>query len=391
MPERIAEPDNLSANQEDFFVPEEDDAPLRLDPKERRLITQPYDFSVRTIIEQINDESLDTQPPFQRGYVWDDTRASRLIESLLLSIPIPVCYFAEEETGKFTVIDGHQRLFSIWRYVNNHFALRGLRTLTEFNGMSYKDLAERERRVILGRSIRCIVILHGSHPELRFEVFDRLNTGSIQATDQEIRNAVYRGDFNELIKSLARSEKWLRVLNKKQLDKRMRDEELILRFFAVHDNYLGYQAPLRTFLNVYARAKSFVEENGQRRRINLGGAEKTRLTDLFNQTMDKVLIVFKDHAFRAFIDGKWERQVNRALFDAVTLVFAKIPEEQLAAKGDEIEATLKALFNDERFIRATAGSKAHRTSFLDRIKMFSQAMADIGLDTGIHLTIPDQK
>ncbi|MEW5986757.1 MAG: DUF262 domain-containing protein, partial [Chloroflexota bacterium] len=343
MPEKTEEQDDLSAEQEDFYLPEEDDAPLRLPSTERRVITQPYDFSVRTIVEQIRDKSLDTQPPFQRGYVWDDNRASSLIESLLLNIPIPVCYFSEEETGRFTVVDGHQRLYSIWRYVSNDFPLRGLRTLTDFNGKFFRDLAEREQRQILGRSIRCIVILQDSHPELRFEVFERLNRGSMQATDQEIRNAVFRGDFNELIKSLAGSEKWLRVLNKKQLDKRMADEELILRFFAVHDNYLEYQAPLRSFLDQYAAKKSFVERQGQRRRINLSDEEKTRLTELFNHTMDKVLSVFNGHAFRAFIDGKWERQVSKALFDAVTLIFARIPQDQLAAKADEVEAALKAL------------------------------------------------
>ena len=235
--------ENSFEDQEALFAPEDDDLPLRLDPPDRRLITQPYDFSVRNIIDQINDKSLDVQPPFQRGYVWDNTRASSLIESLLINIPIPVCYFAEEETGKFTVIDGHQRLYSIWRYVSDLFPLQGLRTLTEFNGKEIKDLNEREQRLITGRSIRCIVITQESHPEIRFEVFQRLNTGAIPATDQEIRNAIYRGDFNNLIKSLALSKDWLNVLGKKKLDKRMRDEELILRFFAVHYNYLSYHPP----------------------------------------------------------------------------------------------------------------------------------------------------
>lgn len=299
---------------------------------------------------------MDVQPPFQRGYVWDDTRASSLIESLLINIPIPVCYFAEEETGKFTVIDGHQRLYSIWRYVSNLFPLQGLRTLTEFNTKPFKELNEREQRLITGRSIRCIVITQESHPEIRFEVFHRLNTGAVLATDQEIRNAIYRGDFNNLIKSLAQSEQWLNVLGKKKLDKRMRDEELILRFFAVQDNYLAYQAPLRGFLNDYAEIKTFKKENGRRKRIGLSDDEKTRLTELFTQTMDKALAVFKDHAFRAYIDNQWERPVNRALFDVVTLVFAQLPLSQLVDKADEIETALKHLFKNLDFMKAISGS-----------------------------------
>lgn len=381
--------ENGFEDQESLFAKEEDDLPFRLEAPDRRLITQPYDFSVRNIVDQINDSSLDVQPSYQRGYVWDDTRASGLIESLLINIPIPVCYFAEEETGKYTVVDGHQRLYSIWRYVSNLFPLQGLRTLTEFNTRKFKDLNEREQRLIIGRSIRCIVITQESHPEIRFEVFHRLNTGAMVATDQEIRNAIYRGDLNNLIKSLADSKQWLDVLAKKKLDKRMRDEELILRLFAVHDNYLAYQAPLRTFLNNYAESKTFKLENGRRKRIGLDNDEKGRLTTLFTSTMDKALDVFKDHAFRAYIDDQWERQVNRALFDAVTLVFARLPHEQLVAKADDIEAMLKGLFETNEFMKAISGSKAHRTAFATRIKIFSKAMANIGLDTNIHNTFSD--
>lgn len=383
--------ENSFADQEALFSPEEDDSPIGLTPPDRRLVTQPYDFAVRTIIDQINDHSLEVKPSFQRGYVWDDKRASGLVESLLMNIPIPVCYFAEEESGKFTVIDGHQRLYSIWRYASNLFALKDLRTLNEFNGKYFRDLREREQRLILGRSIRCIVITQESHPEIRFEVFERLNSGSMQATDQEIRNAIFRGDFNNLIKSLAKSSRWLRVLGKRELDKRMRDEELILRFFAVNNNYLLYQPPLRAFLNQYVEQKTFLIVNGRRQsRISLSEEEKKDLTSLFNETMDKVLAVFNNHAFRVYSDGKWEKPVNRALFDVVTLVFSQIPEHKLIAKANEIDSMLKDLFSDPDFMQAISGSRAHRASFVTRIKKFSQGMATIGLDTGIHQTFPDQ-
>src|SRR5689334_16129167 len=95
-----AEDDLLSG-----YIPEQDDTPLRIAPPDRRLVTQRYDLVVRTIVGQIEDKSLIVRPPYQRGYVWDDGRASRLIESLLINIPIPACYLAEEETGKLTVID----------------------------------------------------------------------------------------------------------------------------------------------------------------------------------------------------------------------------------------------------------------------------------------------
>jgi len=361
------------------YVPEQDDNPLRVAPPDRRLVTQPYDLVVRTIVSQIQDKSLLVQPPYQRGYVWDEGRASRLIESLLMNIPIPACYFAEEDSGVNTVIDGQQRLSSIWRFVHNHFKLRGLRTLTEFNGKAFKDLTEREQRLILGRTIRCIVITQESHAEVRFEVFERLNTGGMQLTDQEIRNAIYRGDFNDLIKKLAEQPRWIKTLSKSRLDKRMRDDELVVRFFAVHDNYKTYQAPLRQFLNIYTISKGKV----------LDDTEKQRLTTLFEQTVDKVFLVFKDHAFRIYNrDTKgWERQINRALFDAVMLVFSNLPEDKLSKQRRSIETELKKLCGNQKFLQVVSRSTADRSSFFTRVKLFSEAMATIDLDSGIHQTI----
>ena len=182
-----------------------------------------------------------------------------------MNIPIPACYFSEEEDGTNTVIDGQQRIHSIWRFVKKEFTLRGLTTITEANGKAFSDLpVKRDQRLILGRSLRCVVITREFIPELKFEIFERLNTGAVQLSDQEIRNAIYRGEFNQFIKTLAEKPLWLQVLSKQKLDKRMRDDELVLRFFAVHDRYQQYQAPLRAFLNSYMLAKRIRKTNPYR-------------------------------------------------------------------------------------------------------------------------------
>jgi hypothetical protein len=361
------------------YIPEEDDNPLRIAPPDRRLVTQPYDLTVRTIVSQIEDKTLIVQPPYQRGYVWDNGRASRLIESLLMNIPIPPCYFAEEEEGRLAVIDGQQRLYSIWRFVKNHYRLQGLSTLVEYSGKYYRELPEREQRLISGRTIRCIVIAQESHPEIRFEVFERLNTGGMKLTDQEIRNAIYRGNFNELIRQLAEQPRWIEVLNKSHLDRRMRDDELVVRFFAVHDHYKGYQPPLRSFINRYMEMKR-----------NLDKAEKQRLVTLFEHTVDKVKAVFADHAFRIYTDH-WEQQVNRALFDAVMLVFSRLPKEDLIEKRQEIQQALIQLCHTPNFLVSVSRSTADRNSLFTRIRMVSEAMAIVGLDSNIHHTLPSAR
>lgn len=363
---------------ESGYIPEIDNTPLRIETQARRLVTQPYDLNIRTIVSQVDDDSLIVQPPYQRGYIWDDKRASRLVESLIMNIPIPACYFSEEEDGTNTVIDGQQRIHSIWRFVKKEFTLRGLTTITEANGKAFSDLPERDQRLILGRSLRCVVITRESHPELKFEIFERLNTGAVQLSDQEIRNAIYRGEFNQLIKTLAEKPLWLQVLSKQKLDKRMRDDELVLRFFAVHDRYQQYQAPLRAFLNSYMSSKT----NSENQSLSLN--ESARLTTLFEQTVNKVLVVFQDHAFRLY-NRTWERQVNRALFDAVMLVFSNLPEHSLRNQRSAIESSLINLCSDPNFLKVVSRSTADRNSFMTRIAMFNAELMQLGLDSNVAL------
>jgi hypothetical protein len=124
-------------------------------------------------------------------------------------------------------------------------------------------------------------------------------------------------------------------------------------------------------------------------RIRLDIQEKNCFIDLFNQTIDKVVAVFGNHAFRAYFDAKWEKQINRPLFDAVTLVFSRLSQPDLVSRATQIEEKLKELFSNPDFIQATSGSKAHRSNFVTRIKMFSLALADISLDSGLHIELSE--
>ena len=130
----------------------EGDEPFDFPPPERKINTQPYDLSVQTLLEQWNDNLLGI-PEIQRQYVWDNGRASRLIESLLLNIPVPPLYFAETQDARFEVIDGHQRVQSIARYLSNEFGLSGLQVLAELKGKRFHQIPEREQRYLRTRSL----------------------------------------------------------------------------------------------------------------------------------------------------------------------------------------------------------------------------------------------
>jgi uncharacterized protein with ParB-like and HNH nuclease domain len=213
-----------------FFDDDEGQHPLPQVHGERELLTTPYDAPVRTLLQEIEDKTLIVNPKFQRKSVWLATQKSRLIESLILNIPIPVIFLAEDEDGKRVVVDVQQRLRAIEEFKSVQYKLTGLEVLTRLNGARWSDISPREARQIQNRTIRCIVISEKSDRDIRFQVFERLNTGVTPLTDQELRNCLYMGAFNDMLEELANEQQWLDLLRKKEPDNRFRHHELILRF-----------------------------------------------------------------------------------------------------------------------------------------------------------------
>lgn len=154
-------------------------------PEQRRLHTETADLTVGSLHGYMTTGKIEV-PEFQRGYVWNRTQASRLIESLIIQCPIPVVYFSQSPDNKLIVIDGNQRLLSIKFFMNDAFELQGLSTYPELNGFDWTSLDPRFRDHISNRTIRCITILKDTHPQIKFDVFERLNTGSVKLNAQEL-------------------------------------------------------------------------------------------------------------------------------------------------------------------------------------------------------------
>lgn len=171
--------------QQDFA-----DGILSIPPEQRKLHTETYDFTVDTVVERLEEGGIFV-PDFQRRYVWSDAQASRLIESLIIQCPVPVIYLNQEIDETLSVIDGNQRLTSIRRFIRNEFSLKGLTAYPELEGSRFHQLDPRFQRHILNRTLRCIVILKDTHPQVKFDVFERLNTGAVKLTPQELRHGLY--------------------------------------------------------------------------------------------------------------------------------------------------------------------------------------------------------
>lgn len=325
---------------------------------------------MQTLVEQWNSEHL-LLPEIQREYVWDNGRASRLVESLLLNIPIPVLYFAETEDAKWEIFDGHQRVRSVVRYLGNEFRLNGLTVLSELKGKRFHQLPEREQRFLKNRMIRAVVISNDSHPNMKFEIFERLNTGAIILNAQELRNSLYRGSFNRLLHELTGDEDFRQGIGTERPRRRMADEEFILRFFALRAGLKDYRPPLKRFLNNYMRAHQ-----------NASDAKLDELRKVFEVTTADVSTVLGSGAFRV-CDKRGrplEKQPNRALFDAQMLAFSWATTDDLEPLRPKILEAFAELYDDEGFLDAIRLATGDRVRTLTRIRRAVAALEDAGAE-----------
>ena len=247
------------------FVEEEDAEDDRY--HEYSLTSYPSDFTLAVLYDQWKEHEI-VVPDFQRGYVWNVEQASRLIESFLVGLPIPQVFLYVDDDHKLLVIDGQQRITSIAYFFDGFFGaeaagsrkvfrLTGLSERSPYRGKAFEDLDASTQRKLKGAPLRAINIKQ-LKPEADtssvYQIFERLNTGGTPLKPQEIRNAVYRGAFNELLKDYNGLPDWRKLLGKKDPDKHMRDVELLLRVFALTYFRGKYDGKMKDFLTGCASA-----------------------------------------------------------------------------------------------------------------------------------------
>jgi hypothetical protein len=346
--------------QQDFA-----DGVLSIPPEQRKLHTETYDFTVETMTEKLNNDSVFI-PEYQRRYVWTEPQASRLIESLIIQCPIPVIYLNQEPDERLAVIDGNQRLTSIKRYVNNEFALKGLTAYPELEGNRFHELDPRIQRHIINRTLRCIVILKDTHPQVKFDVFERLNTGAVKLTPQELRHGLYFGDTTNLATEMAKKHDFSSIIEIKK-DKRMKAEELILRFWAFTESFENYKKPLSGFINTFA-------DNNR----SLSPSKKKQLKLSFEQTLADVVGYFDNYAFKIFDENyKVESSFNSALFDAQMIAVYQLNKDNQIkniSKDKALSRMSNLLLEDEQFRRSISIATSDETQVRLRVKKLKEIL-----------------
>lgn len=369
------------------FEDEETEEQLTNIPVEqRRVYSDKSDRSIQELYSRYVEGDLILQPDFQRYYVWDDKKASLLIESVLLEVPLPIFYLAEESKGKFTVIDGQQRLVSLFRFLSpmklgnqeiSQLKLRGFEILTNLIGCYFKELPPELRKKFTQSTVRVIEIRAESHPDVKFEIFERLNTGAVKLNDQELRNCIYRGRYNIFLKELAEDKDFLGLIGLKAPHPRMVERELLLRFIAFHNNtYLKYNPPMKQFLN----------KEMQKNR-NLNGEEEKKIRTVFKNAVELSKVVFGKNAFKRFVpgtsnskpNGQWEKKkVNRALLDLIMVGFGSYEKNQIVPKSDMIrEEFLHLMTADQSFMDSVLFTTDKREKINYRFKRWSQSLEEI--------------
>lgn len=336
--------DKMNVNEEDMLFSDSGDTQTIVEiPQEvRKINTQAYDKSISDIVRMIEEGDIILDPEFQRNYVWDNKKASSLIESVILNVPIPVIYVSQEKDDRWTVIDGLQRLWSLKRFFGGKFKLSGLEILTDLNKQDYSTLNPKALRMLKNGLLRIIMISQDSNEEIKYDVFMRLNSGSVHLTEQELRNCLYRGSLNKLLKDLSSNQKWLSLLGLQTAHKRMADREMILRYFAIADNWNpkscevdGYKGRMKTFLNEYMFKNK-----------NIMDGDVKRLKQIFDETVNKVYDVFGVDAFRKIGDNV-NKSINRAVADVLMLTCTQYGYAELIVRKQKITNKFYSLVQED--------------------------------------------
>lgn len=296
----------------------------------RQIISQKIELPISTLPAMIN-EQINLSPDFQRRDRWDEERRSRFIESIIMNVPIPPVFLGEDEYGKYVVLDGRQRLTAINEFLKNTYRLKKLDVWGELNGSNFDELQKRKLApAITRRFIPAIVVLKESSSIVKYDVFDRLNTGGMIANPMEIRNAIYQGPFNSQLQRLSKDPIFRQLWNiplddleaeKNTLYSQMTDVELVLRFFAVLN-------PEQISLRFKDYLSEFLDT---RNRVYKGNPEQQKEDSwLFASAVANVWRIFGDSAFRRPDEqGALTLKKSAPLADAEMAALANVSQDRI--------------------------------------------------------------
>lgn len=319
----------------------------RFEQAQDRLVLQASDLSLETIGSMVDSGAIDIQPQYQRRARWSNEKRSALVESFLLNIPVPPVYLAEDDYGVYSVIDGKQRITAIHDFMSDKFALTKLEDFEDIQGLRFTQLPRELGNALRVRPyIRAITLLRQSDPNLKYEVFQRLNTGGEPLNAQEIRNVAFRGPLNDLIYRLAGAEflrEQLKIRNDRSPSYRnMLDAEFVLRFLTLRESWKSFSGDLRKSMDNYMA-------HNQTPAVAALGAHEDR----FTQALAWCQHLWGARAFQRPVAGGWRDQALAGMYDAQMVAVTELPDASLRRlEPAKVLSATRRLFDDDQFERA---------------------------------------
>lgn len=320
-------------------------------------ITKPFnpneiDVDISTVnlgslIDQLENDEIDLQPDFQRVTdVWDNVKKSRLIESILLGLPLPSFYFSEDPVSqKLSIIDGLQRICAIRDFVlekENPLKLEGLQFLKNFDGFTFSQLARPEVKRIKSLKITMNTVRKGTPLDVKYIIFQRVNTAGVPLTPQEMRHALNQGPAAIFIKELADMESFKKATNYSVESKRMQDRDFVNRFIAFFIGYQDYMGDLDMFLN---------DKMGELNKMTSEQRDDIRVS--FDKAMKCCYEIFKKDTFRKRYKQEDRRKpISKSVYDTLSVNIAWLSDEErklLLKNTEAFKAGMIRLFNDKKF------------------------------------------
>lgn len=336
------------------------------------LIIQQSDFSLSTIANMVENDSIDIAPHYQRRDRWNTEKQSALIESFLINVPVPPVYLSEDDYGRYSVIDGKQRITAIFDFLTGKLKLKKLKEFPQLEGATFASLPPQLKNVLSVRPfIRVITLLKQSDPELKYEVFLRLNTGGEKLKPQEIRNVAYSGPMNDLLFELAEHPFLIRKLKitseKSTAFRNMDDLEHVLRFFTIRESWENMGAVLSVEMD------RFLSRNRE--------SNTEEFKEMFQVAIGRCEELWGDTAFQKPANGTWREQLISPLYDAQMVAVSILNDdeiESLRIHRDEIVNGTRRLFEeDDDFVKSVSQSTNNPNSIYRRVTVIVEMLRGI--------------
>ena len=347
--------------------------------------TSPFDSSkikirtthvvVNLLVERVRHNEIDLNPEFQRNVgIWNKQRRSRLIESLLIRIPIPLFYVASDDEENWTVVDGIQRISTIYSYVQGDFPLTHLEYRKDLDGKYFEDLPRPMQRRIYETQLIMNIIEPGTPEEVMFNIFNRINTGGQPLNPPEIRNAMVKGPVQEYLKRLAGSSNFFQATNRSINPKRMEDRDCILRFLAFH---------IMPWESYNAKSIDAHLIRAMRKINNMSQEERNDIEGTFDRAMTAAFQIFGIDAFRKLHSDRARRfPINKSIFEIWSVALARCTNgqiERLIGRRAEVRRRFESLiWENSDFSKSISAATGTVSRVKIRFRMIKELVEELG-------------